>query len=75
MLFACSIGSIAIYQGMGIAKIGIVHGYRPDLGGVIRRAGCELLDIGGQKYSRDVVLVRRELGQRDELCVIIILKE
>ena len=47
MLFACSIGSIAIYQGMGIAKIGIVHGYRPDLGGVIRRAGCELLDIGG----------------------------
>lgn len=33
----------------------------PDLGGVIGRAGRELLDVGGQQDPRDVLLVRVEM--------------
>lgn len=41
---------------------GLVRVHLPYLGGVVGRAGRELLDVGGQQDARDVLLVRVEVG-------------
>lgn len=47
----------------------------PDLGGVVRGAGGQLLDVGREEDARDVVLVRREVRDGLQLGAIKVLDQ
>lgn len=46
----------------------------PDLGGVIGRAGGKVLHVGRNKYAGKVLFVSAEVGDRDELSCLAVLK-
>lgn len=47
----------------------------PDLGGMVRGAGGQLLDVGREEDARDVVLVRGEVRDRLQLGAVEILDQ
>ena len=62
------LGLILVGDGLHILDL-------PDLGRMVGTAGGQLLDIGGEEDAGDVFLVRREVGQGDELRSVVGLKK
>lgn len=71
----CGMGSITVRHDRGVRRVGVGDGHRPDFSSVIGGTCCELLDVGRQEDSSDVLLVRRKLCQRDKLRVIVTLEK
>lgn len=57
-LLLCAVCSVAVRHEGDPGRVGVGEWHRPDLGRVVCRTGRELLDVGGQQNSRDVLLVR-----------------
>lgn len=62
------------WEGLGvlfpfISRFGVVD--FPDLGGMVRTACGQFLNVWGQQNASNVFFVRTEMGHRHDLCLIV----